>query len=98
MKDPSNPRRDIEKFLAMGGGSFDALLNMLDEEPVRADHVAHVGEVPYDLERPDLDLALVVTFRGGDARREAGDEHGRGLPRRSAHRLAGRSAPGGLPH
>ena len=30
--DPSNPRRDIEKFLAMGGGSFDALLDMLGGE------------------------------------------------------------------
>ncbi len=30
MRNPSNPRRDIEKFLAMGGGSFDALLEMLD--------------------------------------------------------------------
>jgi hypothetical protein len=34
VKTPSNPRRDIEKFLAMGGGSFDALLDMLDEERV----------------------------------------------------------------
>jgi hypothetical protein len=32
VKNPSNPRRDIEKFLAMGGGSFDALLDMLGEE------------------------------------------------------------------
>ena len=34
MENPSNPRRDIEKFLALGGGSFDALLDMLDEERV----------------------------------------------------------------
>lgn len=33
MENPSNPRRDIEKFLALGGGSFDALLDMLDGEP-----------------------------------------------------------------
>ena len=33
MQDPYNPRRDIEKFLAMGGGSFDALLDMLNREP-----------------------------------------------------------------
>jgi hypothetical protein len=32
VKDPSNPRRDIERFIAMGGGSFDALLDMLGEE------------------------------------------------------------------
>jgi hypothetical protein len=32
VEDPSNPRRDIERFLAMGGGSFDALLDMLGEE------------------------------------------------------------------
>ncbi len=36
MKNPSNPRRDIEKFLAMGGGSFDALLDMLGRERVPA--------------------------------------------------------------
>jgi hypothetical protein len=34
VRTPSNPRRDIEKFLAMGGGSFDALLDMLGEERV----------------------------------------------------------------
>ena len=34
MKDLSDPRRDIEMFLAMGGGSFDALLDMLDGERV----------------------------------------------------------------
>src|SRR5918997_6027654 len=33
VKDLSNPRRDIERLLAMGGGSFDALLDMLDGEP-----------------------------------------------------------------
>jgi len=34
VKDLSDPRRDIERFLAMGGGSFDALLDMLGGEPV----------------------------------------------------------------
>jgi hypothetical protein len=29
VKNPSNPKQDIERFLAMGGGSFDALLDML---------------------------------------------------------------------
>jgi hypothetical protein len=32
VEDVSNPRQDIERFLAMGGGSFDALLDMLGEE------------------------------------------------------------------
>ncbi len=36
MEHPSNRRRDIEKFLAMGGGSFDALLDMLGGEPETA--------------------------------------------------------------
>jgi hypothetical protein len=30
VQNPSNPRQDIERFLAMGGGSFGALLDMLD--------------------------------------------------------------------
>jgi hypothetical protein len=34
VKNLSDPRRDIEMFLAMGGGSFDALLDMLDGERV----------------------------------------------------------------
>jgi hypothetical protein len=33
VKNPSNLRQDIERFLAMGGGSFDALLDMLGGAP-----------------------------------------------------------------
>jgi hypothetical protein len=33
VKDPFNPRRDMERFLARGGGSFDVLLEMLGGTP-----------------------------------------------------------------
>jgi hypothetical protein len=46
VKDPSDARRDVEKFIAAGGGTFAGLLAMLrDEQPVEAPAKARLAGV-----------------------------------------------------
>ena len=55
MQDSYNPRRDIEKILAMGG-SFDALLDMLDGEP-------ETPPMETDLQAPGSEACLPQGYR-----------------------------------
>jgi hypothetical protein len=56
VQDSYNPRRDIEKILAMGGGSFDALLDMLDGEP-------ETPPMETDLQAPGSEACLPQGYR-----------------------------------
>jgi hypothetical protein len=56
VQDSYNPRRDIEKILARGGGSFDALLDMLDGEP-------ETPPMETDLQAPGSEACLPQSYR-----------------------------------
>ena len=94
MMDPSNPRRDIEKFLAMGGGSFDALLDMLGGEAetgtqtpgaqsyLPQGYLLEYGPDALILRRVDGSFVAAFSPHGatGEAVARAAEEDIRGLP------------------